>query len=259
MSDSSGKRIQFLVSFLILAVIAGCVSTTDGAPETYPDPKEAADLLYRLGARYYRNGEYELAEERLLMSIDKDSRNQIAYTTLALTYEKLDNLRLATESYEKAIKIAPKNFDVLNTYAVFLCRYGKYEEAQKNFERAINTRENDDAEITLTNAGVCMLEKPDPVQAEAYFRAALSHKSTYGDALLQLCQLKFRMSDHLTARGFMQRYLASNPASAEALYLGLQIEDALGDERERTEYSNRILREYPQSPEARKVMESYSQ
>jgi type IV pilus assembly protein PilF len=104
-----------------------------------------------------------------------------------------------------------------------------------------------------------MLEKPDPVQAEAYFRAALSHKSTYGDALLQLCQLKFRMSDHLTARGFMQRYLASNPASAEALYLGLQIEDALGDERERTEYSNRILREYPQSPEARKVMESYSQ
>lgn len=259
MSDVAVKRSLFLASLAVLLITGGCVSTTSGPPESEPDPKEAADLLYQLGARYYRNGEYELAKERLIMSIDKDSSNPIVHSTLALTYEQLDNLRLATESYERAVKIAPKNYDVLNTYAVFLCRYGNYEDAQENFERAINIHENDNPEITLTNAGVCMLSKPDPVQAEQYFRRALDRKSTYGDALLQMCLLKHRHGEQLLARAFMQRYLASNPPSAAVLHLGLKIEVALGDERAKEEYSNRILREFPQSPEARMVLDSYSQ
>lgn len=259
MSDGSGTYRQFLIGVAATLFLGGCISTTSGPPKSEPNQAEAADLLYQLGARYYRNGQYDLARDRLLMAIEKDPRNAIARTTLALTYEKLDNKRLATESYEAAMKIAPNDFTVLNTYAVFLCRYGEYDDAQKYFDKAINTRENDDAEITLTNAGVCMLEKPDPVQAEKYFRAALDHKATYGDALIQMCNLKFRETEYLLARAFMQRYLASNPPSADVLYLGFQIEDALGAESERTEYSNRILREYPQSAEAKKVLESYSQ
>jgi len=259
MSDSKYGRGQFLIGIVILLVLGGCVSTTSGPPQSEPDQDEAAELLYQLGARYYRNGEYELARERLLMSLEKNPDNPTALSTLALTYERLDNIRLATESYEKAVRMAPKNFDVLNTYAVFLCRYAKYDDAQKHFERAIHIRENDDPEITLTNAGVCMLEKPDPVQAENYFRAALDNKATYGDALIQMCLLKHRSGDDLLARAFMQRYLASNVATADVLYLGLQIEEKLGDDRARTEYSNRILREFPQSPEARRVLESYSQ
>lgn len=259
MSEIAIRRSLFLASLLVLAMTGGCVSTTSGPPESEPDPKEAADLLYQLGARYYRNGEYELAKERLLMSIEKNPDNAIAHSTLALTYEQLDNLRLATESYERAVKIAPKNYDVLNTYAVFLCRYGNYDEAQENFDRAINVRVNDHPEITMTNAGVCMNEKPDPVAAEKYFRMALERKSTYGDALLQMCLLKYRAGENLLARAFMQRFLSSNPPSAEVLHLGMKIEVALGDERAREEYANRILREFPQSPEARLVLDSYAQ
>ena len=88
---------------------------------------------------------------------------------------------------------------------------------------------------------------------------ALEFKSTYGDALLQICNLKFQNGEHLLARAFMQRYLASNIPSAEILYLAMQIEEALGAERERTEYSNRILREFPESAEAKRALESYSQ
>lgn len=259
MSDTTGKYCQILAGIVLALLLGGCVSTTSGPPKSQPNNAEAADLLYQLGARYYRNGQYELARDRLEMSLEKNPRNAVAHTTLALTYEQLDNIRLATKSYEEAIRIAPQNYSVLNTYAVFLCRYGNFDEAQDYFERAINIRENDNAETTLTNAGVCMLEKPDPVQAEEYFRAALERKATYGDALLQLCNLKFQSGDYLPARAFMQRYLASNIPSADVLYLGYQIEDALGAERERTEFSNRILREFPNSAEARKVLESYSQ
>jgi type IV pilus assembly protein PilF len=259
MSDTRGKLCHFLAGIMTMLFLAGCVSTTSGPPQSEPNEHEAADLLYQLGARYYRNGEYELARQRLEASIEKNSRNATAYSALALTYEQLDNLRLATNAYESAVRIAPNDFAVLNTYAVFLCRYGNYDEAQKYFDRAIDILENDNAEITLTNAGVCMLEKPDPVQAEKYFRAALDSKSTYGEALLHMSNLKFREGEYLLARAFMQRYMASNVSTAEVLFLGFQIEDALGAERERTEYSNKILREYPQSPQAKSVLESYSE
>ena len=38
------------------------------------------------------------------------------------------------------------------------------------------------------------------------------------------------------------------------LYLGAEIEGKLDNDRGRTEFVNRLLREYPTSPEARKVL-----
>jgi len=255
MSDGMSNGKHFLIGFVAVLLATGCVTTTSGPKQVEADIEAAAEMNYQLGARYYRNGQYEIARDRLLYSIELEPKNAIVHSTLALTYEALDNIRLATESYERAVKTAPRNFDVLNTYAVFLCRQGEYDAAIDNFDRAIAVTENDNAEITLTNAGVCLSQKPDLVKAEEYFREALNRKSTYGDALLQLCVLKQSTGEYLAARAFMQRYLSSNPPSAEVLYVGMQIEEELGDERARSEYSDRILREFPQSPEARQVLE----
>jgi Tfp pilus assembly protein PilF len=40
------------------------------------------------------------------------------------------------------------------------------------------------------------------------------------------------------------------------LYLGVRIEEQLGDDRARTDFSNQILREFPESAEARRILES---
>jgi type IV pilus assembly protein PilF len=231
-------------------------TTTTGGANTDVNEVDAAQLNYELGARYYRNGNYELARDRLLGSIKINPKNATAYSTLALTYEKLGNLRLATEAYEKAVRVAPRDFNIQNAYAVFLCGQGRFDEAQKYFDQAIKVPENDNAEITLTNAGVCMAQKPDAAQAEAYFRQALNRKNDYGEALLQLSLLKFNAEDYLSARAFLQRYLSSNVPSAAMLYLGVRIEQELGDRRAQTEYSDQILRQFPESREARKILES---
>ena len=100
----------------------------------------------------------------------------VAYTTLALTYEALDNERLAREAYEKAVSVAPKDFEVQNAYAVFLCQQQDFDGAQKYFAKAAEHPENDACENTLTNAGVCMMQKPNFEAAEEFFRAALDRK-----------------------------------------------------------------------------------
>ncbi|MCH8278152.1 MAG: type IV pilus biogenesis/stability protein PilW [Proteobacteria bacterium] len=237
-------------------LMTGCITTTTGPPKPKPDNAAAAELNYQLGARYYKNGKYELARARLLLSIEKEPRRAVAHSTLALTYEALGNVRLATNSYETAIRVAPRDFDVQNAYAVFLCRNKDYDAAKILFDKAIKHPQNDYAEITLTNAGVCMGQIPDMVAAERYFRVALDYKPNHGEALLQMCLLKFQQEDYLNARGFLQRFMISSRTTAGVLYLAAQIEDLLGNDRGRTEYENRLLREFPTSPEARKVLGS---
>ena len=124
------------------------------------------------------------------------------------------------------------------------------------FDRAINIRENDDAEITLTNAGVCLTQKPDLIKAEEYFREALEFKSSYGEALLQMTLLKYQTEDYMSARAFMQRYRSANPPNAGILYLCVLIEDKMGDERARLECSNELLRDFPNSEESRRILEN---
>ncbi len=123
-------------------LITGCITTTSGPPQSVPDDAAAAELTYQLGARYYKNGQYALARDRLLLSIEKDSKRAVVHSTLALTYEALGNVRLATESYKTAMRVAPSDFDVQNAYAVFLCRYKDYDEAKKLFDKAIALEEN---------------------------------------------------------------------------------------------------------------------
>jgi type IV pilus assembly protein PilF len=247
-----------ILTVLSVAVflLSGCVSsTTTGALEREPSD-DAAEYNYELGRSYLQNEKYELARDRLERAIEIDPRMAKAYMALGMTYEALDNLRLATDSYEKAVKMAPRDFNIMNSYAVFLCKQQDYKEASRYFEKAASHPENDDAERTLTNAGLCMMQKPDLDAAEAFFRQALEHKTTYGEALLQLCLMKFQQQDYLGARAFLQRFMASHRTTAGVLYLAAEIEGKLGNDRGRTDYVNQLLREFPESPEARKALSS---
>lgn len=249
------KSVLIIPSAICFFLMAACISTTTGSiTESQRNDKEAADINYQLGARYYNSGNYHRARDRLLRAIEIDPKMAAGYSTLALTYEALDNRRLARQAYENAIRVAPRDFNIQNIYAVFLCRQQNFGQAQKYFDRAGSHPENDDAEVTLTNAGVCMGQKPDLVAAEKYFRKALEHKRNYGEALLQLCLLKFQQKDYLSARAFLQRYLSRETPTAGVLYLASRIEDMLGNDRGKTDHEDQLIRDFPTSPEARKVL-----
>jgi len=240
-----------------MLVMAGCVSSETKTRQEGPN-EDAADTNYQLGAQYYRNGTYELARARLERAVELDSRNADAHSLLALTFVQLGNDRLATESFSRAVRIAPNNKNVRNSFAVFLCQRREYDEALEQFDRAIGIRENDNAWVELTNAGVCVAQKPDLSAAEEYFRSALGLRPTYGEALIQMAALKHRTDDNLTARAFLQRFLAANPPSAAVLYLAVQIETGLGDDRAATDYMNQLLRDFPESAEARLMLQQGS-
>ncbi len=239
-----------------MLVISGCISTTTGPPENKADQGDAAELNYQLGARYYRKGDYDLARDRLELALKQNPKNGLAWSALGLTYEALGNIRLAEDAYNKAVRVAPRDYKIQENYAVFLCRQDRYDDARKYFDKAIKAPTNDYSEQTYTNAGVCMMQKPDHVAAEEYLRAALERRPNHGEALLQMSVLSYETGDNLRARAFMQRYLSSNMPTASVLYHAILIEEKLGDDTARRQYTLQLLRDFPDSAEAEQVRQS---
>ena len=248
------SRMEKLVALAACLMLSACVSTTSGPPSPEADDADAAGVNFQLGTRYFQNENYELARDRLLLSIELDPRRPLVWSTLGATYEMLGNERLAEDAYDRAVRLAPRNFDVQNSYAVFLCRQQRYDDAAQQFERAVRAATNDNPEVMLTNAGVCLAQKPDFELAEDYFRRALEARPTHGEALLQLALLKHQTGDDLRARAFLQRYRSAHPTDSAVLYLCVLIETVLEDDRARTECANELLRDHPESPEARQFL-----
>jgi len=247
------KSILVLGAMAAILVGSGCVSTTTGPPEKKADQGDAAELNYQLGARYYRKGDYDLARDRLQLALKQDPKNGFAWSTLGLTYEALGNVRLAEEAYDNAVRVAPRDYKIQENYAVFLCRQDRFDDARAYFDKAIKAPTNDYSERTYTNAGVCMMQKPDYAAAEQYLRAALDRRPNHGEALLQMSVLSYETGDNLKARAFLQRYLGGNMPTAPVLYHGILIEEKLGDDTARREYTLQLLRDFPNSAEAERI------
>lgn len=247
---------MILTTALAALSCAACISTTTGPAIPEANDAEAAESNYNLGRQYFIRRNYDRARDALERSLEYDPRKAKTHMTLGLTYEQLDVPRLANDHYQAAVRYEPNNIDVRNTYAVYLCRQKDFREARKQFDRVANITVNDNAEIALTNAGVCMASKPDDEAAEAYFRRALDKKANHPEALLQLTLLKRKQDDFLAARAFLERFLASQPASPQVLLLAVQIERDMGNQSAEREYRNRLLSEFPDSAEARRLEES---
>ena len=92
--------------------------------------------------------------------------------------------------------------------------------------------------------------------AEAYFRRALDEKRDYPEALLQLTFLKRNTGEFLSARAFLERYMSVQPISAPVLLLAIQIERDIGNDSAEREYTRRLLSEFPNSEEAKRLLVS---
>ena len=246
-------RANLLIVATMTSMLCGCISSTTQTRRS-ANADDAAQQNYQLGAQYFRNGSYELARDRLQRAVEFGPKYAAAHSMLALTHVQFGNTRLAIESFNLSVRYGPNDQDVRNAYAVFLCGQGEFDQARQQFDRAIGIRENDNPEVMMSNAGVCMAKKPDMELAEQYFRQAIARRPNYAEALIQLAALKQRTDDSLSARAFLQRYLAVSEASPAVLDLAIQIETRLGDERAVTDYMNRLLRDFPDSPEARRTL-----
>jgi type IV pilus assembly protein PilF len=245
-------RIQFIV--LLAAMVAGCVTTNSGKGRTPASSEEAAAINLDMGLGYLRQGDYQTAREKLERSIKQENNSPLAHRLLGLVYDELGDPVAAEKEYRTAVRQGSEDPDALNELASFLCRNDDVKDALKYYDRAIAVPLNATRYAIYANAGMC-IKKTDLSRAEGYLRKSLDEKSDFPDALYQMGDVAYRRENYLQARAFVERRLDAAPPSPDVLWLGYNVEQALGDFQAADNYSGIILNSFPESIEARMLIE----
>ena len=248
----------FLRAIALVATLSlvGCVTTeVSGDVPPVAIPEEAAQINQELGIAYLRQGNYQLAKVKLEKAVDEDPDLATAHSALGLVYERLGALDDAEDEYRRAVRLDGSDPNTLNALAVFLCAHrGEPDDALRYFDKALKYPLFPNRVMLFTNAGVCA-RKVDLERSENFFRQALALEPTSSAVLLQLSDVSFQQGNYLQSRGFLERYITTIGVNPAVLWLGVQIETALGDAKAAEIYGQRLKSEFPTSFETRMLLE----
>ena len=209
--------------------LSGCVTQTyqnNKEPVVVNDAtqNEIAMTRISLGLGYLKVGNTKQAK----INLEKAKRfapNLVAvYTSFAHYYETVGEPEQATQAYKKALSLDSDDADTLNNYGVFLCRQEKYDEAEKQFLKAISIPSYILVADSYENLALCQVKARKFDKAEHYLEKAIQHNPSSASALLQMTQLQYAKSDYVKAQGYFTRYeKATRRFTPDALALAYKI------------------------------------
>ena len=230
---------------LLALALQACVAVEPGQSRN----EAASETNAELGIGYLRQNQIELASEKLekALRFNPDSTKANLYYALLQDYLKQDDL--AEKHYRLAVKLDPLNSDAANNLGAFLCKHGRERESEKYFLQALENPLYRTPEYAYTNAAVCLLKVDERERAEDYLDKALAAKIDFGPALLVRAELLFDDRNHTDAKFYLDRYHLSGRASPKSLWLAIRNTLELDADGDVTEYGERLEKDFPKSEE----------
>lgn len=202
--------VKIFVLAIALTLVSACSSKPAGkAKKTSKQVDTIVATNVRLASIYLQRNQLNFAQEKASQALKADPNSSHANNMMALLQWRLKQYGEAEKYFRRAVKLRSSNSSALNNYGAFLCDRGEIDRSLQYFDRAAENPLYKKPSQPLTNAGRCLLKKPDAKKAEVYFRRALRFNRSEPEALLQMAKLSYQSDRMLTARGFMQRYLNS--------------------------------------------------
>jgi type IV pilus assembly protein PilF len=246
------KSVTTVLVPVSLLFMVGCV--TEGVPVSEPgSDEEVAQANIDVAVRYLEQNRPELALPRLERAIEFEPRSVDAHSAIAVAYDMTGDAELAEEHHQRAAQLAPGSPNVQNSYAVFLCRQNRWQDAQPYFQRAVANVGRESPTSILNNAGTCALAAGDTAGAEEQYRATLAAEPANVDALRAMVDISIRSESYLDGRAFYQRLERSTMLRETDLLSCYVIETRLGDTASANDCATRLQREFPGSPALRQL------
>lgn len=136
----------------------------------------ASENNVRLGLLYLENGQRQLAESKLLLAMQQDKHNCVAYDAMGYFLEKSGNVKNAEKYYLQGIEFADSGNKgaCYNNYGTYLYRQNNYAKALNYFLKAIKEPSYLHVGAAFENAGLAALALHDKSLAKKYFKEALT-------------------------------------------------------------------------------------
>ena len=243
------KKNIILILFL-LPVMLSCNDTTGSNLRTTKTTADAVTANINLGVAYMREGSYEKALDKLERARKLDPDYPETYNMLGMLYQALGETNDSERSFKKALSLNNNDPATLNNYGQLLYTMKQYEKAIGLFMRAAGNPLYETPEVALYNAGRCAQAKKDLASAESYYRRALQIRPTMPASLIRMAEISYDGKKYLSARAYLQRYLENSKHTAHTLWLGIQIEQKLGNQNAVSSYALLLKNSFPDSKEA---------
>ena len=234
-----------------LLALAGCAGTNERAKKK----DDASNYNMQLGMAYLNQGDLGLAKEKLDRAVRENPGDPNVHSAMAMLQDRLGHPDQADKEFKAALSLGPRSPDVLNNYAVYLCRSGRVDEGVKAFEEAAHNALYRTPEAAYTNAGVCLRGAKRDTQAAMSFQRALRIKPNFAEAAYQLADLDFRRGEVQSARETIDQFVGSFEATPDLLLIGVQVARKQGDRVAEERFARKLRMDFPSSDQTRALAE----
>ena len=94
-----------------------------------PEGRRRARIRLELAVGYFEEGQTTIALDELKQALSADPNFGEAYNLRGLVYMRLNDVRLAEESFRRGIALNPGDSDVYHNYGWLMCQQGRYAES----------------------------------------------------------------------------------------------------------------------------------
>lgn len=252
------KRIAFLAFAGICLVLQGCASgvpTQNSGTDIVTDSDESparkrAKIRLELAAGYYSNGQTTVALDELKQSISADPSLFEAHNLRGLIYMRLNDNLLAEESFRRALQLNPQAASVQHNYGWMLCQQGRMQDAYAQFRAAIASPVYADRAKSWMAMGVCQSKAGAQIEALNSLTRAVELEPSNPVVGYNLALVLMQRGELTRAQFYVRRVNNGEFANAESLWLGIRVEQLLGNKDAVTQLGMQLRRRFAQSKEA---------
>ena len=246
---------------VLLTSASGCASKIDSAvsggnrteivtDSDEPEARRRARIRLELAVGYFEQGQTTIALDELKQSLAYDPGYAEAYSLRGLIYMRLNDFRIAEESFKKSIALSPKDSNVVHNLGWLLCIQAKYSESIELFFKVLSNPQYGERAKTYRALGLCQARAGLRAEAEASLLKSHEFDAANPVTAFNLATLLFQRADYIRAQFYVRRLNNTELANAESLWLGIKVERRLENRDAMLQLAGQLLKRFPQSNEA---------
>lgn len=245
-----------LLVLVTILLLGGCATQTarDHEPRTDSDASGAerrAATRVELAAGYFARGQHNVALDELKQALALQPNSREALNLRALVLAAMGESASAEEGFQRLLTLYPNDADTLHNRAWFYCQQGRLEAALRDFSAAVAQPSYRAAARTWLARGACEMRNQRWAEAQQSLARAFELDPGNPAAAYNLAETLLRLGEGERARFYAARVNAlPEQMSAQSLWLAARIEKRLGNAPGVSEWGQRLVRQFPQSPEA---------
>lgn len=259
------RAVLAAVMALLLSTLSlfttGCAAPAGGTSasgSTSPDMETASDetdlrrrarLRLELASGYFEQGQTTVALDELKQALLIDPTLAEAHNLRGLVYMRLEDPRLAEESFRRASTLAPRDPDIAHNFGWLLCSQARYAEAKPYFALALSVPTYLDKAKTWMAQGLCELRAGAREEGERSLARAYELDPGNPIAAYNLSKLLLDKDELVRAQFYIRRLNNSNLANAESLWLGIKIERRLDNREAARQLADQLRKRFSESRE----------